>query len=822
MIQNAILTTLAALALAGVVAARAEAAYPGETEFVQRVKPGTNKHYTSQRAPLLPTPFMKLDVGSIKPKGWLRKQLELEADGFIGNLGEISEFLKKPGNAWLSKTGEGDHGWEEVPYWLKGYGDLGYVLGDKRIVDEARVWIEAALASQRDDGFFGPRAALTSLNGKPDLWAHMVMLNALQTYYEYCGDKRVIKLMTEYFRWQNTIPEGDLLNGYWPVIRGGDNLASIYWLYNRTGDAWLLELAEKMHRHTADWTAGVANEHGVNFAQAFREPATYYLQAQDKKFKDATYRDYDEFRGIYGQAPGGLYGADENARPGYIDPRQAAETCTMVEMMLSCEMLYTSLGDPLWADRCEDVALNSLPASMTADLKALRYLTAANHAISDSGNKAPGIQNGGPMFHFDPNKHRCCQHNVSHGWPYYAENLWQATAGNGLVATFYAPCEVTAKAGSATYTISEETSYPFDETVKLTFKTDAPSVFPLYLRVPSWCKNPDITLNGQKFAFKAKSGGFIKIERAWTSRDVLLLRLPMSVQLTRWAKNKDSVSVNRGPLTYSLKIGERMARNGGTDKWQAWDLLPTTPYNYGLVLAEKKPEAGFQVVKRGIPANGQPFQWDAAPIELTAKARRIPAWKVDYQGLLNTLQPSPAKTNEPIETITLVPMGCARLRIASFPTVGDGPDAHEWVSPKDPMPASASWVGYGDTVAGLSDGLLPASSGDVSIPRFTWWEHKGTSEWVQYDFESPREVSEVGVYWFDDSKAGGGCRVPASWRLEALIDGAWHEVRGATACGVEPDKLNVVTFPKQRVSKLRIVAQLQPEASAGILEWVVK
>ena len=50
---------------------------------------------------------------------------------------------KKNNNAWL--TTQGDHGWEEVPYWLKGYGNLAYILKDKKMIDEAKIWIEATL-----------------------------------------------------------------------------------------------------------------------------------------------------------------------------------------------------------------------------------------------------------------------------------------------------------------------------------------------------------------------------------------------------------------------------------------------------------------------------------------------------------------------------------------------------------------------------------------------------------------------------------------------------------------------------------------------------
>ncbi len=140
--------------------------------------------------------------------------------------------------------------------------------------------------------------------------------------------------------------------------------------------------------------------------------------------------------------------------------------------------------------------------------------------------------------------------------------------------------------------------------------------------------------------------------------------------------------MSRGPLTYALKIGEQIVRAGGTDAWPAYEILPTTPWNYGLVLRAGEPAASFEVLTQAWPEDDLPFTAEAAPVALRASARRIPAWKEDALGLVGLLQPSPARSKEPLETVTLIPMGCARLRIASFPTIGDGPDAHDWVVPE--------------------------------------------------------------------------------------------------------------------------------------------
>ncbi len=836
-----LLTLVAAAILSAVCGGGIGSGIAGADEVSVVPHPPTesrNVHYPGYRAPLVSTPLVELPLGAVQPHGWLRKQLELQAAGFHGHLGEISQFLQKKDNAWLSSAGHGKRGWEEVPYWLKGYILTAYLLEDPDMIKESNVWIEGALSSLKLDGWFGPRQVRSTVNstkGKYDLWPNMVMLFCLQAYYEQTHDPRVIDLMTKYFRFELRMPDQEFLPPFWQQQRAADNLYSVYWLYNRTGDKWLLDLASKIHRHTARWTDGVANWHNVNMSQAFGGPTTYYVQSHDKKHLKASYRNYDEIRTKYGQVPGGMFGGDENCREGHIGPRQAIETCGIVEMMLSDETLVNITGDLTWADRCEDVAFNSLPAALTADFRALRYLTAPNMVLSDRESKSPQIQNGGPMFLMDPTRHRCCQHNFGHGWPYFATHIWSATADNGLAAVLYSASDVRAKVGPETsdggtsdggkvVEICQRTHYPFDDQIELTIEPAQPVSFPLYLRVPGWCENATLELNGQTITVGAKPRQFIRIQRRWQAGDKVVLKLPMRIQLRKWVANQNSISVDRGPLTYSLKIGQRMVQLPTSLKdWPAFEIHPTTPWNYGLIVDEENPGASFKVVQRAWPANNVPFTLADVPIELVGKGRRIAAWQMDDVGLVGALQASPVKSEAPVEPITLVPMGAARLRISAFPVIGTGPDAHRWTAPPKPRyRASASHCWGGDTARALCDGRVPKSSADHSIPRMTWWDHRGTEEWVQYDFAAPRDVTQVRVYWFDDQTTGGHCRPPVSWRvLYRTAAGNWKLVANASAFGVDADQFNVVTFDRVKTAALRLEAKLQNGFSGGILEWEV-
>jgi len=624
---------------------------------------GGNRSYVGNRAPLLESPFMKLPIGAIEPQSWLRQQLLFMVDGMTGQLADFSRWLL-PTSGWLTFK-EKAQGWEEMPYWLRGYGDLGYVLKNEKIAKEARRWLDAALGSQQEDGYFGP--PLNKAN--KDVWPNMVMVNAIQSLYEATGDRRILPFLSKYFRWELDIPRADLLPGSWQKIRGGDNLASIYWLYNRTGESFLLDAAKAVHERTADWTSGPQTRHGVNNAQGFREPATFYQQSKDRAHLEATLRNYATVMGEYGQVPGGMFAADENWRAGATGPSQAAETCSMVEFMHSFEMLLKITGDPVWADRCEEVAFNSLPAAQTPDLKGLHYLTAPNLVQCDLSEDHV-FENREFMLPYSPREmYRCCQHNVAMGWPYFSEHLWLATAGNGLAAVFYAASSVEAEVGNGgRVRIDQQTAYPFGDIVEFKMSLPVAAQFPLLLRVPRWCEEAAVEVNGKKQAVDAAPESFIVLERAWQNGDRVTLHLPMHITLTTWRKQAGAMSVSRGPLHYALKIGERWEKISGTDEWPDLAVYPTTPWNVGLVVDRMDPEGSFRVVERREIVK-QPFDLENAPVELRGKGRVIPNWKL-VNNCADAPPASPVSAPEPDQEITLVPMGCARLRISVFPTIG--------------------------------------------------------------------------------------------------------------------------------------------------------
>ncbi|MBU3808624.1 MAG: glycoside hydrolase family 127 protein [Candidatus Phocaeicola faecipullorum] len=647
-------------------------------------------NYLNNRQPLFQKDYIELPLGTIKAEGWMQEQLLRMKNGMTGHLDQIYEQVMGPRNGWLG--GDGDV-WERGPYWIDGLLPLAYLLNDQTLIEKVKPWIEWTLNSQKPNGYFGPdtdRAPERGLqrDNSRDWWPKMVMLKVMQQYYSATGDARVLDFFTKYFKYQLAeLPKTPLGHWtFWGEMRGGDNLMLVYWLYNQTGEPFLLELSELIHKQTFNWIDAFTGDvhlnprhtmHCVNLGQGFKEPAVYFQQSKNPEHLAALDEAVSKIRNTIGLATG-LWGGDELIRFGL--PTTGSELCTAVEMMYSLEEILEITGNVQWADYLERVAYNALPTQVTDDYSGRQYFQQFNQVSAtrewrefstphDDTDIVFGVLTGYP----------CCTSNLHQGWPKFVQNLWYATADNGIAALVYAPSQVKAKvANGIEVAIQEKTNYPFDEKIDFQIsyadKKVKEAFFPFHVRIPGWCENPIVKINGKAIEVDAYAGQVARVNRVWKDGDVLTIELPMKVSVSRWYDN--GAVVERGPLLYALKMNEKWEKKQmeaeKVQDYGEWyyEVTSDTPWNYALSSRSFDPahiEGNFIVEKTGKIAD-YPWNVENAPIVIKTKARRLNNW-TEVRGSAGPISFSTQQGNDmgEEETIELIPYGCTTLRIAEFP-----------------------------------------------------------------------------------------------------------------------------------------------------------
>jgi uncharacterized protein len=624
--------------------------------------------------PLAKNAFYTLPLGTVLPRGWLQKQLQLQADGLSGHLDETWEDVG-PNSGWLGGTGES---WERGPYFLDGLIPLAYLLNNTVLKNKAQKYIDWTLGSQVASGMFGPRS-------NNDWWPRIVMLKALAQYEEATSDPRVVPFLHRYFRYQlSELPQRPL--NKWGRFRWQDQVLTVIWLYNRTQDPELLELARLLHGQGYDWTAEFARfpykeritaeqislsnsegmkdfdlaTHGVNNGQAVKAGPVWSVFSGSQSDREAASHMIAVLNTYHG-LPNGMFSCDEHLAG--LNPSQGSELCTVVEYMFSLQQSLAIAGNPAFGDRLEKLAFNALPGTMTDDMWAHQYDQQSNQ-VECSLHHKPWTTNGpeSNLFGLEPN-FGCCTANFHQGWPKFAAGLFMLSEDDGLVVAAYAPSEANTVVRGTSVRVLQETDYPFRDTVVLTVEPEAACAFPLRLRIPAWAEGTAIKINGHTQP-PPTAGTFALVERTWKQGDRIELVFPMQPRVSRWYQN--SVSLERGPLVFSYSVGEEWLKLRDRGLTADWQIYPSSAWNYALSLDPSEPAKDIVVSESEVSA--VPFGKRGNPITLRMKAKVLPDWTAE-DGTAAPPPQSPVESSEVSQTIELVPYAAAKLRITAFPVL---------------------------------------------------------------------------------------------------------------------------------------------------------
>ena len=622
--------------------------------------------------------FLPLAPGAVAPEGWLKDWAQSAARGITGHLDEYSKTF---GEAWKGHPFEArgvlpdGTGWplEQSSYWLDGAVRLAAMLHDKPLMDKVSRRLDLVVSGVRNGGptfiYWRPKSAVDDVFNN---WAHSHMGRALVAYYRATRDPRVLEALVKvYSEYPLPDPRDDF-----DSVNGAVNLDPMTDTYLLSGDRGVLARIDAYaqraayRRVAAEWGEGrLKPGHNVVFYEDIRVPALLYPWTGDSRDLAATLRglEWDDRQNLL---PMGL-GSGEEYHAG-IGATRNVETCNVAASMWTWLWLLRITGDGGWSDRIERVFFNAGPAPVARDFRTMCYYQSPNRY--SAGNPKEEPQNpGAGSYQFTPIGHSvlCCVGNLNRVIPNYVTHMWMTTGDGGLAAVLYGPSSAESRvAGGVAVRVNETTSYPFDDTITLALHPEKPAAFPLHLRLPGWCRKPEVRVNGRQVDEKPRDG-FLRIARTWSEGDRVTLRLPMSVTVTggretpypaipyfdkgrKIAKVRDVhspwASVSYGPLLFALPIPDITPN----------EEAPGARYSYALDLPPGDPQAGVRVERKAMPAA---WNWELdSPLRLRVRAREFDWTPAE----LSPLPPDVVRGGKPAE-VTLVPYGCTKFRVSMFP-----------------------------------------------------------------------------------------------------------------------------------------------------------
>lgn len=629
----------------------------------------------------------EINIGEIKPEGWLEDFLKTQASGLTGNL-EVAGYPFDTISWETPDSGKEKDGlprwwpYEQTAYWVDAMERCGRIINDKNLISKAEKSIDYVLSHPDSDGYLGP-AFMKGSDGDNLRWSHTVFFRALMAKYSATGDVDVLEKMTNHY----------LKSEYdYSKKRNVDNVENMLWLYLNTGNKALLSLAEKTYKEyneqcTNDLCDAVTKTskkpfaHGVSYNEFFKLGAILYICTGKKEYLRVSEKAYNKLDRYFMLADG-LHCSDEETYN--ADHMQGHEACDISDYTWSLGYLLMATGNARWADKIEKCIFNAGIGQVTEDFRALQYFSCPNQVILDrTSNHCKYYRGIYPAMTYRPMPlTQCCPANVSRFFPNYCARMW-FKKNDELFAALYGECTVNFNGMS----VKEKTNYPFDDTVLFVIETEQSKKAGLNFRVPEWCSDFRITVNGQKTEFSVKNG-FAHIERVFNNGDRAELFLPSEIRVGDY-RGQGNV-VEKGPLVYACGMfGKREIDSedkNSSAEFPAYNIYPDKDWNYALC-TQKGDIEKYRFEKREM--NGNPWDIRTVPYSITAPAKKVNGWKLARRKRISYIDAylNPQKqegnfaftpripTKEFIkkhgfgekETVTLVPMAAAKLRITVFP-----------------------------------------------------------------------------------------------------------------------------------------------------------
>lgn len=631
---------------------------------------------------LSPKLYTNLNLGQIKPTGWLKDQLNLQAEGLAGNLNLFYPLVTE--SSWTGGTKNYSNLNEAGSYWFHGIVPLAYELEDDRLTKAVKDFMDYVLDTQYADGWIGSETGdqwqPRFLWGRyPFFFGAIMLVEADPSYTDkfVTAFHKFVELSNQMLR------NGQGTNDWTGGTRWQDYSMALQWLYDyhpNGKEELLIDTMQRIKNVSTNWrdvlseakfpTSSVSEFriywHGVNLAEGLKGSATTYRFTHDATEKTEAAGAWDRLYKYHGR-PSGIFAADEYLAG--LEAIRGTELCLVVESMYSSSYLYQVFGDPKYVERAEKQAYNSLPATISGDMWSHQYLQQQNQvsARDMSPNPFPADGSYSNVFGLEPN-YPCCTVNHPQGFPKFISHAILASVDQkSLTQVYYGPLAVktTLSGVGAAVSINVDTNYPFSDNVKTTITTDKP--FDFYVRVPSWVNKRATIKVGNAAARAFSPDSTTRLQKISVRAGTTVISLVLSADITIETRLHGSVAVHRGPFNYALDLPRTskllQTTYAAEPRASDYQFDPTTNWNWAIDPSTLK----FNPAPSNTTLKSPIFDSGAPPLSITVQGCPV-TWELAGSVFTNPPPENATCIGEKTQ-LTLIPYGATKLRISEFPVV---------------------------------------------------------------------------------------------------------------------------------------------------------